>query len=95
MRAGICYIRSKPIEIPAILERLYSYAWFVSFGVAFGVYLVGMTVLFEARSASKGLRLEPLLAPRAPHRFPVFQIGSCCDSLADANQRVIVIFCCV
>jgi NCS1 family nucleobase:cation symporter-1 len=33
----------KPIEIPEILERLYSYAWFVSFAVAFGVYLVGMT----------------------------------------------------
>lgn len=32
----------KLIEIPEFWERLYSYAWFVSFAVAFGVYWVGM-----------------------------------------------------
>ena len=45
------------LEIPAMLERLYSYAWFVSFAVAFGVYLVGMTLFGrEVQSAEPSER---------------------------------------
>jgi cytosine/uracil/thiamine/allantoin permease len=31
-------------EAMAVAKTLYSYAWFVSFGVAFVVYMTGMTV---------------------------------------------------
>jgi cytosine/uracil/thiamine/allantoin permease len=41
------------VEVSPFWRDLYSYAWFVSFGVAFLVYLMGMSVFGASRSASQ------------------------------------------
>jgi NCS1 family nucleobase:cation symporter-1 len=42
------HILAKPAE-PGVWDKIYPYAWFVGFGVAFGVYLAGMRIVSRKR----------------------------------------------
>jgi NCS1 family nucleobase:cation symporter-1 len=43
---------SKKFQVPPFWMDLYSYAWFISFAIAFVVYLVLMQISGKARSAA-------------------------------------------
>jgi nucleobase:cation symporter-1, NCS1 family len=43
------------VKVPAFWSDLYGYAWFVSFGVSFVVYIVLMKLIFEPRPSESGL----------------------------------------
>ena len=90
---------------------MYSYAWFLSFGISFLVYATLMLLFGERREALKSVSRDAA-AERLPSltsltlRCAVAANQNCASLfllpnrvvmrlLAEANQRVMVIFCCV
>ena len=53
-----------PALVPAFLVRLYDYAWFVGFGIAFVVYLL-LRLMFDKSRATLPLFTSPEVASRA------------------------------